>query len=252
MLVKMSWLSLIPWALLVLGLLPLGAYPARSSLYPGVVFLVAALTLAGAASLYSRAPVGPRVRILWVLGLGLMAYSLACESVAALASLPPGLHALGGWAALAGAVCLIAALYQSLRRETPPIPPLEGGQYRDPSGAMNRSALSALAPSLEALAARKPLVLLLMQTQPGQDPSPILRSLRGPDLLFRMSEGVFLVILQNGGPEAAGPVFRRLKAAVPLQAYTALPFTGGSLKKALEQLEAELSQIYLVQTDPAN
>ncbi|MER3479380.1 MAG: hypothetical protein C4327_02570 [Meiothermus sp.] len=252
MLVTMSWLSLVPWALLVLGLLPLGAYPARSSLYPGLVFLVAALTLAGAASLYSRAPVGPRVRTLWVLGLGLLAYSLACESVAILAALPTGLQALGGWAAWLSGAILLTALYQSLQRETPALPPLEGNQYREASGAMSRSALGALAPSLEAMATRRPLVLLLMQTQPDQDPSPILRSLRGPDLLFRMSEGVFLVILQNGGPEAAGPVFRRLKAAVPLKAYTALPFKGGSLKRALEQLEAELSQIYLAQPDPTN
>ncbi|WP_233492993.1 MULTISPECIES: hypothetical protein [unclassified Meiothermus] len=245
----MSWLSLLPWALLVLGLLPLGSYPARSSLYPGVVFLVAALTLAGAASLYSRAPVGPRVRVLWVLGLGFLAYSLACQSAFALAFLPSGLYALGGWVALGSGVTLLTALYQSLRREPFWVPRLEGSQYRDPSGAMNRNALHALAPSLEAAATRRPLVLLLMQTPPNQDPTPILRSLRGPDLLFQMGEGVFLVILQNGGPEAAGPVFRRLKAAVPLQAYTALPFKGGSLKKALEQLEAELSQIYLTQPD---
>jgi hypothetical protein len=56
-----------------------------------------------------------------------------------------------------------------------------------------------------------------------------------------------LLILQEGGPQAVAPVFKRLKQNLNIQAYAALPYEGGPLDKALEQLEAELEHIYLTQ-----
>jgi hypothetical protein len=247
MLERMPWLYAVPWIFLLLGIAPLWFYPQRDGLYPGLAYLMAALILTGVASLYNRTAASVAVRLCWVLGLGLMAYTLAIYASLSLTVLPGLYEASAAAAALGTGIALLCGLYFLQRREIPPLPKLQQERYRERGGAMNRAALMALAPSLEPLAAARPVMLLMLQTPPEQSPEPIVQTLRGPDLVFNLSEGKYLLILQEGGPQAVAPVFKRLKQNLNIQAYAALPYEGGPLDKALEQLEAELEHIYLTQ-----
>lgn len=247
MLEGMPWLYIVPWIFLLLGIAPLWFYPQRDVLYPGLAYLMAALILTGVASLYNRTSAVALVRLCWVLGLGLMAYTLATYASLSLTVLPGFYEGTAAVAALGAGIALLCGLYFLQRREIPPLPNLRQESYRERGGAMNRAALMALAPSLEPLAAARPMMLLMLQTPPDQSPEPIMQTLRGPDLVFHLGVGRYLLILQEGGPQAVAPVFKRLKQNLNIQAYAALPYEGGPLDKALGQLEAELEHIYLTQ-----
>lgn len=245
MLEGMPWLYAVPWIFLLLGIAPLWFYSQREDLYPGLAYLMAALILTGAASLYNRAPAAAVVRLCWVIGLGLLGYTVATHAALNLTSMPVFYQGSAAVAALGAGVAVLCGLYFLQQRET--LPSLQQESYRERGGAMNRAALMALAPSLEPMAAARPMMMLMLQTAPDQAPEPILQTLRGPDLVFRLGEGRYLLILQEGGPQAVAPVFKRLKQNVQIQAYAALPYEGGPLDKALGQLEAELEHIYLTQ-----
>lgn len=117
------WLSLLPWGFVLLGLLPLWLFPRQASLYPGLVFLLAALMLAAAASLYARVPLGPQARFFWVLGLGLMSSAMAVAASRDLAQIPEDLAVVASVASLMGACAFLMGLFFLLRREVPSLPP---------------------------------------------------------------------------------------------------------------------------------
>jgi hypothetical protein len=239
----MLWLFVLPWVLLALGLGPLWASPleAEVHLYPGLLYLVAGLLTAGMASLYTRAPVGPRVRGWWVVGLGLVAHAAGSQAANLLGA---GQGAtwlwVGGFSSLAAAACIGVAFAVSLGAEAQPLPRLEGSPYCDPDGIMNSTALWATAPSLEALARRRPVHLLLLHTAAPVD--QLLPQTTSTTLIFRLEAGTCLLVLQNNRPSDAQALLRRLKETTELPAYTAATFRGGRLKPRLEELRAELTQ----------
>lgn len=142
------WLSLLPWGFVLLGLLPLWLFPRQASLYPGLVFLLAALMLAAAASLYARVPLGPQARFFWVLGLGLMSSAMAVAASRDLAQIPEDLAVVASVASLMGACAFLMGLFFLLRREVPSLPPATQMGFRHEGGVLSHTALQALAPSL--------------------------------------------------------------------------------------------------------
>jgi len=241
------WLSLLPWAFVLLGLLPLWFFPQSERIYPGLIFLLAALILASTASLYARVPFGSRVRLFWVLGLGLMSCVLAAVASRDLAQVPQDVAALAAVASLVGGVMVLLGLFSLLRRElqVPPFPVQLGFQYD--GGVLPRTALPALAPSLEALSVLRPITLLLLHTRSDQPGAELLPFLRQPDMVFELRSGQFLIVLQGSSPEGAQVVFRRIRQNLVIRAYAVLPLQGRSLQQALLQLEGELAHYYLTQ-----
>lgn len=239
----MLWLFVLPWVLLALGLGPLWASPleAEVHLYPGLLYLVAALLTAGIASLYTRAPVGPRVRGWWVLGLGLVAHAAGSQAASLLGA---GQGAtwlwVGGFSSLAAAACIGVAFAVSLGAEAQPLPRLQGSPYCDSDGTMNSTALWATAPSLEALARLRPVHLLLLHTEVAT--AQLLQQVPSSALVFRLEAGIYLLILQNSRPLDAQNLLRRLKEGADLDGYAAAAFRGGLLRPRLEELRAELTQ----------
>lgn len=239
----MLWLFVLPWVLLALGLVPLWAFTleAEVHLYPGLLYLVAALLTAGIASLYTRAPVGPRVRGWWVVGLGLAAHAAGSQAASLLGA---GQGAawlwVGGLSSLAAAACFGVAFAVSLRAEAQPLPRLEGNPYCDPDGVMNPTALWATAPSLEALARLRPVHLLLLHTTTPA--AQLAVQIRSTTLMFRLEAGMYLLVLQNNHPPDAQNLLRWLKEGADLNGYAAAAFKGGLLRPRLEELRAELTQ----------
>lgn len=231
-------LSLFPWALTLLGLLPLWFFPRQENLYPGVLFLLAALILAATASLYARAPLSSRVRFFWVLGISSVAVQGALLASDELAQLPDGLVVTASVAGLAAPALFLAALFVLLRGEGSGLMSVQG------EGVLPQSALQALAPGLEALSRVRPVTLLLLHTHPDQPGAALLGFLRKPDLVFELKPGHFLVVLQGSGPEGAQVVFRRIRQNLAIRAYAVLPLQG-ALGQALRQLEGELAHYYL-------
>ncbi|RIH76336.1 hypothetical protein Mcate_01813 [Meiothermus taiwanensis] len=241
------WLSLLPWGFVLLGLLPLWWFPRQASLYPGLVFLLAALVLAAAASLYARAPLGPLVRFFWVLGLGLMGSVMAVMASRDLAQVPDDLAVMASVASLMGACGFLMGLLFLLRRETPGLPlPTQLG-FRSEGGVLPQSALQALAPSLETLSAVRPVTLLLLHTHTDQAGAELVQYLRQPDMVFQLGPGQFLIVLQGSNLEGAQAVFRRIRQNLAIRAYGVLPLQGTSVQQALTQLEGELQHYYLTQ-----
>lgn len=244
---RAMWLSLLPWGFVLLGLLPLWLFPRQESIYPGLVFLLAALILAAAASLYARVPLGPQVRLFWVLGLGLMSSVLAVAASRDLAQVPEDVAATAAVASLMGGVMFLLGLFFLLRREVPGLPsPMQMG-FRHDGGVLPYSALQVLAPSLETLSAVRPVTLLLLHTRSEQPGTELLQFLRQPDMVFELKPGQFLIVLQGSNLEGAQAVFRRIRQNLVIRAYGVLPLQGRSLQQALVQLEGELAHYYLTQ-----
>ncbi|WP_245575102.1 diguanylate cyclase [Meiothermus rufus] len=233
-------LSLLPWGFVLLGLLPLWLFPRKESLYPGVVFLLAALLLAAAASLYARAPLGPRVRFFWVLGLGLLGCMVAVAASRDLAQVPEDVAVVASLAGLMGTGALLLGLL--FWQEVPGLP-----LGPSKTGVLPRAMLEGLAPSLEVLSRARPITLLLLHAPTDLSGSELLPFLRPSDMVFALAPDRFLVVLQGSSPEGAQVVFRRIRQGLPIQAYGVMPLQGGSLKQALRQLEAELEHFYLTQ-----
>jgi len=241
------WLSLLPWGFVLLGLLPLWLFPRQESIYPGVVFLVAALILAAAASLYARVPLGPQVRFFWVLGLSILSSVVAVAASRDLAQVPEDVAVMAAVASLMGAGVFLIGLYFLLQRETPGLPPPLQMGLRNQDGVMSYAALQVLAPSLETLAAVRPVTLLLLHTRTEQPGAELLQFLRQPDMVFQLKPGQFLIALQGSNLEGAQIVFRRIRQNLVIRAYGVLPLQGLSLQQALAQLEGELEHFYLTQ-----
>jgi len=241
------WLSLLPWGFVLLGLSPLGLFPRQESIYPGVVFLVAALILAAAASLYARVPLGPQTRFFWVLGLGLMSSVVAVAASRDLAQVPADVAAMAAVASLIGASVFLIGLFFLLRHEAPslPTPAQMGLPNRD--GVMPYAALQALAPSLETLSGVRPVTLLLLHTSTDQPGAELLQFLRQPDMVFQLKPGQFLIALQGSSLEGAQIVFRRIRQNLVILAYGILPLQGTSIQQALMKLEGEIKHYYLTQ-----
>ncbi|RDI96028.1 diguanylate cyclase [Meiothermus sp. QL-1] len=240
MLVPMG-LSLLPWVLVLLGLSPLWLFPRQGSLYPGVLFLLAALLLAATASLYARTSLGPRLRLLWVLGLSSMGTLMALLAAQDLAQAPEGVAVAAAGVGLLGTSLFLLGLF-FLGQEALLLLPRPAS-----SGVLPGGALQGLAPSLEALAAVRPVTLLLLHTSPEQPGDELLRLLRQPDMVFELKPGQFLLVLQGSGPEGAQSAFRRIRQSLAIRAYAVLPLKGVSLQQALRQLEGELQHYYLTQ-----
>jgi hypothetical protein len=223
----MRWLFLLPWALFLLGLLPLGLFEPVGELPQGFGLLLAAFLLSGVASLYSRFPVAYSVQVAMVLGMGLLAFQLALESALRLTGLPPSPYAyLGG---VLGALALGVGFFLGTGREAPLLPPL--------SRVGTQEDLLKMAGALEGLALRRPLVLVYLGT--SVSPETLLRELRRGDLAFQVRGG-YLLVLQLGRPEDASGLLRRLREHFPLSAYAVERWQGGSLERVLSRLEAEV------------
>ncbi len=231
-------LSLVPWGVVLLGLLPLWLFPRKESLYPGMVFLLAALLLAAAASLYARAPLGPRVRFFWVLGLGLLGCVVAVAASRDLAQVPEDVAVVASLAGLMGAGAVLLGLW-FLWQEAPGLP-----LGPSKTGVLPRAMLEGLAPSLEALSRARPITLLLLYAPTDLSGSELLPFLRPSDMVFALAPGRFLLVLQGSSPEGAQVVFRRIRQGLSIRAYGVMPLQGGSLKQALGQLE----HFYLTQS----
>lgn len=240
-------LSLLPWGFVLMGLFPLWLFPRQESLYPGLLFLLAAPILAAAASLYARVPLGPQTRFFWVLGLGLMSSVVAERASRELAQVPQDLAVMASIASLMGACAFLTGLFFLLRREVPSLPPPAQMGFRQEGGILPYAALQALAPSLETLSAVRPVTLLLLHTPADQLGADLLRFLRQPDMVFQLKPGQFLIVLQGSSLEGAQTVFRRIRQNLDIRAYGVLLLQGRSVQQALAQLESELEHYYLTQ-----
>lgn len=241
------WLSMLPWGFVLLGLLPLWVFPRQESVYPGVVFLVAALILAAAASLYARAAISPQVRFFWVLGLGVMSSVVAVSSSRDLAQVPPEVGVMAAVGSLIGAGLFLAGLFYLVKIPAPGLPDPLQMPLPSQDRVMPPETLTALAPGPEALSSLRPITLLLLHTgsdQPGPD---LVQYLRQPDLVFRLQAGQFLIVLQGSNLEGAQAVFRRIRQNLVIRAYGVLPLQGVSIKQALEQLKGELEHYFQTQ-----
>lgn len=236
------WLSVVPWGFVLLGLLPMWLFPRQVNLYPGVVFLLAALILAATASLYARVPLGARVRFFWVLGLSVLANVLGVEAARDLARIPAEIAVAAGIGSLIAGGLFLAGLYFLGQGEAAATPSLAASR-----GVLDGAELQALAPSLEALSGVRPVTLLLIHTVKDQGESELLPYLRQPDLIFGLEPGHYLIALQGSGTEGAQIVFRRLRQNIPIRAYAVLPLQKMTVAEAVRQLEGELQHYYLTQ-----
>jgi hypothetical protein len=237
----MLGLFLLPWGLLLLGLFPLYREVrlgcpgcVQAEVYPGLLLLLEAVLLAGAGSLFTRLPLGPRTRNLLVLGLGLLALDRGYESALLLSGTPlPPLAPLAG---ILGVGAFVLAFLQATGPEAPLLPPLPA--YTLPSGLMGKEALWALEGSLEGLARRRPLYLLYLATE--APPEALAGLLRRGDLAFDLGQGEYLVLLQRARPEEAMGLLKRLQAQLPLRAHAVERWQKGRLKGLLQKLQAEI------------
>ncbi len=221
----MRGLFLIPWFFLLLGLLPLVFGSPRGPLLPGLALVLAASLLAGASSLYSRFPLGARVRLSLVLALSLLVLYLALEGALGLLGTSPSPY-LAGLPALA-ALGLGLGFFYGTGSEAPLLAAQGVGTQED---------LRRLSGALEGLALRRPLYLLYLQVPVS--PEVFQGELRRGDLAFRLG-GAYLLILQGGKPEEAAQLLKRLKARFPVEAYAVERWRGGSLESVLSRLRAE-------------
>jgi len=238
------WLSVLPWGFVLLGLLPMGLFPPQVNLYPGVVFLLAALILAATASLYARVPLKPQVRFFWVLGLSVLANVLGVEAAGDLARIPSEISVAAGVGSLLASGLLLAGLY-FLGQEPLGLPSQSGSRGR--GEVLGRAELQNLAPTLETLSALRPVTLLLIHTPKEQSGSELLQYLRQPDLIFGLEPSQYLIALQGSSLEGAQIVFRRLRQNISIRAYAVLPLDKMTVAEALQQLEDELQHYYLTQ-----
>lgn len=241
----LMWLSVLPWGFVLLGLLPMWLFPRQINLYPGVVFLLAALILAATASLYARVPLGSQARFFWVMGLSVLANVLGVEAARDLAKIPEEIATAAGIGSLLASGLLLAGLYFLGR----PVPAEEGGgaNLRGREGVLGLADLQTLSESLEALSAVRPVTLLLLHTARDQNGNELLHYLRGPDMIFGLEPGHFLIALQGSGLDGAQIVFRRLRQNVPIRAYAVLPLQKMTVADAQKQLEGEIQHYYLTQ-----
>ncbi len=238
------WMGLLPWLFVVAGLAPFAVYEVRPApLGAGFVHLLSTLLLAGCASLYARAPLPQPARLAWSAGLGSLAGGMALRSANALLELGPAATRLGAIEGLAYALAALGFLlaFRALNTlEHRPIQPLSEPRYRHArTHTMNRRALDALSDSLERLARRQPVMLMLFELNPERH-ARVRELVRGPDLVFYLGEDRFLFVLQNAVPEAALRVRERLERELGVSRVCVLPFRGGDLRHALTQLQAEL------------
>lgn len=235
------WMGLLPWLFVVAGLAPFAVYEVRPApLGAGFVHLLAALLLAGCASLYARALAPQPTRLAWSAGIGSLAGGVALHSANALLELGPTAAQLGMVEGLAYALAALGLLAGLRPLNHRPLQPLLEARYQDArTRTMNRRALEALSDSLERLARRHPVMLMLFEVAPEQHPR-VRDLVRGPDLVFYLGKDRFLIVLQNAAPEAALRVRERLERALGVPRVCVLPFQGGDLRHALTQLQAEL------------
>ncbi len=217
-------LVLLPWAFLVLGLIPLAWVPLEEAGGAGWGRLGLAFLLALLGSLYARFPLGPWVQGLWVLALGLLAFQAAYEASLLFSGqpLPPP------WAGLLAGLALFLAHRLGTGREAPILPAQRG--------LGNREELLALAGALEGLAFHRGLVLLYLRLPPGGSLEGFTRQ---GDLAFRLGEGRYLLVLQRPEPEAVRGLLKRLREAFPNLAYAVERWERGTLPEVLARLEAE-------------
>lgn len=221
----MRGLFLLPWAFFLLGLLPLALLAPEGNLGEGLGFLLAALLLAGAASLFSRFPLAPRVQFALVLALALWTLDLALRAASAFVG---GVSFPGYVAPILGSLALLAAFLLGTGEEAPLLPPSQG--------IGGPEELKRMAGALEGLALRRPLVLVYLEAPIG--PERLLSELRRGDLAFRL-EGGYLLVLQGSRPEDAAGLLRRLRERFPLSAQAVERWQGGSLEGVLARLKAE-------------
>lgn len=240
------WLSVLPWGFVVLGLSPLWLFPRQDNLYPGVVFLLAALLFAATASLFARVSRNHKTNFFWVLGLSLISMVMAVEAARDMAVVP---NEIATAAALAGmfasGVFLIGLYFLNNQSDEPAKPKVERrNQQRE---ILGQEALQSLSPSLEALSAVRPITLLLLHTRTDLKDEDLLQHIRQPDMIFHLRTGQYLIALQGSSIDGAQIVFRRIRQNLLIQAYAVLPLQGHSIEKAIVQLEGELDHFYLTQ-----
>lgn len=245
---RAMWLSVLPWGFVLMGLVPLWLFPRQEILYPGVIYLVGSLILTATASLYARATIGPWVRFYWVMGLSMLAFVTALESARDLVVLPQNLALGGGVASLMAGALLLVGLYFSQHQEARSAGSLQQSKVTSDGGVLYAGDLQSLAPALEAMAAVRPVTLLMLQTPSGDSGKSILHSIRQPDLVFELKPRHYLVALQGSNTDGAAIAFRRLRQSLEVQAYAVMPLHGKTLKEALKQLEGELEHFYLTQS----
>ncbi len=221
----MRGLFLLPWLFLLLGLLPLALFAPEGEVGEGLGLLFSALLLAGAASLFSRFPLAPRVQFALVLALALWTLDLALRAAFAFV----GEVAFPGYLVpILGSLALFAAFLLGTGQEAPLLPPTPG--------IGGPEELRRMAGALEGLALRRPLVLVYLEAP--ITPERLLSELRRGDLAFHLGEG-FLLVLQGSRPEDAAGLLKRLKERFPLGAYAVERWQGGNLEGVLARLKAE-------------
>lgn len=242
------WLSLLPWGFLVLGLLPLWLFPRQENLYPGVIFLFAAVLLAATASLFARISIKGNGRFYFVTGLGVLANVIGVEAARDLAHVPNEIATAAAVASMIASGVLLAGLYSMLQAEGSNAGAGKGlkvsGGSRD---ILSYSALQSLAPSLESISSVRPVTLLLLHLRSDEPSEDLLSYIRQPDMIFQLKPNQFLIALQGSSPEGAQAVFRRIRQNLVIRAYGVLPLQGSTVEQALEQLEGELAHYYLTQ-----
>jgi len=217
---------LLPWVFFILGISPLALLEARSFSAWGFAQLFNSILLAGAAAVFSRLPVRPRIQFFLTLGLGLLVLQTALEASYAFTLMePPVLVAMAGGM---GAASLLFAFFLATGEDAPLLPPL---------GRLGtREDLAQMAGALEGLALRRGLTaLFLPKALPKEE---LLEEVRSGDLAFELENG-YLIFLQSTPPEGLGAMIKRLRAKHPDLAFAVENWRRGSLRSLLLLLEAE-------------
>lgn len=239
------WLSLLPWGFLALGLLPLWMFPRQENLYPGVIFLFAAVLLAATASLFARVSIPGNGRFFLVTGLGVLANVMGVEAARDLAKVSAEIAIVAAVASMVASGVLLAGLYSILKsNETTTQKPVKPLGARD---ILSYQALQSLAPSLESISTVRPVTLLIIHLRSDEPSNNLLNFVRQPDMIFQLKPNQYLIALQGSSAEGAQAVFRRIRQNLVIRAYGVLPLQGLSVEQALEQLEGELAHYYLTQ-----
>ncbi len=241
------WLSLLPWGFLALGLSPMWVFPRQDNLYPGVIFLFAAVLLAATASLFARISLPGNGRFYMVTGIGVLANVIGVEAARDLARVPAEIATAAAVASMIASGVLLAGLYAILKTAgavTVANKPIKVSGNRD---ILTYSALQSLAPSLESISTVRPVTLLLLHLRSDEPATELLNFIRQPDMIFQLKANQYLIALQGSNPEGAQTVFRRIRQNMVIRAYGVLPLQGSTVVQALEQLEGELAHYYLTQ-----
>lgn len=240
-----SWISLLPWGLSALALLPFAWNSAADKhLGIGLLNLLAALLLATTGSLCAKILQSPRIRLAGILAFGLLSASFMLGVGLMWLELTPvtrtTLDFLRGGLAVLAALLALATIQILPYRPIDTLVPLKEPRYLDTkTGVMNRRALEALSDSLETSAKRHSLILLMLEL-PALPTQPISTMLRVPDLAFRMDKNRFLIILQHTHPGDARSVRERLVRHLAPTHLSVVEFREGDLRPALTQLQADL------------